>query len=206
MNFNPAKPSRINNDSRCTHRSAAGSRCRTLSSSGSLCAVHAKADAVRREADDLAATLTSGLDEFTSAMPINQFLSRLLLLLAQDRISPRRGAVMAYTANLLLRSVSVMDQQTIAAGNPKNRPVQIIWDLPRPRAGRHGTIGRTMNASMAAKRGRQGTPPGGPAFRRRKPSGCPILALCARVGFLTCFHDRGRLPSFGRLLESGRAR
>jgi hypothetical protein len=133
MNPNSAKPSRINNASRCTHRSAAGARCRTITLSGSLCAVHAKTGAARREAEDLAATLTSGLDEFTSAAPINQFLSRLLLLLAEDRIPPRRGAVMAYTANLLLRSVSVMEQEAEAAVRKgKNRPIKVIWDLPCP--------------------------------------------------------------------------
>src|SRR5579872_5370722 len=98
--MNSAKSSRLNDNSRCTHHSAAG-RCRTLASSGSLCPAHAKRIAVRQEAEDLTAHLTTGLTEFNSAEPINQFLSRLLLLLAQDRISPRRGAVMAYTANLL---------------------------------------------------------------------------------------------------------
>jgi hypothetical protein len=133
-----AKPSRINNASRCTHRTAAGSRCRTLTSSASgvpghgtqnLCAAHAKTDLALREADDLAATLTAGLDEFTSAAPINQFLSRLLLLLAQDRISPRRGAVMAYTANLILRTVTVMQQDT------EKEPVHIEYVIGIPRPG-----------------------------------------------------------------------
>jgi len=132
MNATPAKPSPINNASRCTHRSASGGRCRSLASSGTLCPTHAKSAAVRQEAADLAAHLTAGLSEFTSAEPINQFLSRLLLLLAQDRISPRRGAVMAYTANLLLRSVTVMQHDATQAERAKGRVVNIIWDLPRP--------------------------------------------------------------------------
>jgi hypothetical protein len=127
--MNSAKPSRFNDNSRCTHQSAAG-RCRTLASSGSLCPAHARRVAVRQESVDLAADLTTGLNKFNSAEPINQFLSRLLLLLAQDRISPRRGAVMAYTANLLLRSVTVMQHD--AERTAKDRPVQIIWDIPRP--------------------------------------------------------------------------
>ena len=132
-NTTPAKPRRIRRPPRCTHRSASGGRCHTIPLSGSaLCAAHAKADASRREAEDLAATLTGGIDEFTSAAPVNRFLSRLLLLLAQDRISPRRGAVMAYTANLLLRSVSVMEQEAAAARDPKKHPPRIIWDIPRP--------------------------------------------------------------------------
>src|SRR3990172_11105593 len=105
MNTSLAAPRRSRKPPRCQYRSAAGSRCRTIPSSGSpFCAAHAKTAAERREAEDLASTLTGGLDRFTSAASINQFLSRLLLLLAQDRISPRRGAVLAYTANLILRS------------------------------------------------------------------------------------------------------
>jgi hypothetical protein len=94
--------------SRCQHRTPSGRRCRSNASNtdSSFCDAHTIRAENRREAGELAATLTGGLDEFTSAEPINQFLSRLLFLLAQDRISPRRGAVLAYIANLLLRSIS----------------------------------------------------------------------------------------------------
>ena len=127
MNVTPAKPSRIN-EPRCTQIFSNGKRCRLFAKPNStLCPKHAGT-----EAEELAAALTAGLDEFTSAAPINQFLSRLLLLLAQDRVSPRRGAVMAYTANLILRSVSVMEHETAAAQDPKKHPLKVIWDLPRP--------------------------------------------------------------------------
>jgi hypothetical protein len=124
-----ANPSTISAESRCAHRFANGKRCRMFAQPGStVCSRHAADTAA-----DLAGTLTTGLGQFTSAEPINQFLSRLLLLLAQDRISPRRGAVMAYTANLLLRSVTVMQHDAAEAErDAKNRPVQIIWDIPRP--------------------------------------------------------------------------
>jgi hypothetical protein len=80
---------------------------------------------------DLSAALTEGLAQFTSAAPLNDFLSRLLLLLARDRISPRRAAVLAYITNQLLHTVSVMGQEA-AARNPKNLPPKIIWDIPGP--------------------------------------------------------------------------
>ena len=140
MTASPANSSRINTASRCSQIFSNGKRCRLPAKPNSiLCPKHAAT-----EAEDLAATLTGGLDEFTSATPINQFLSRLLLLLARvravlaarsenhDRISPRRGAVMAYTANLLLRTVSVMQQEAAEANDPKNRPIKVIWDLPCP--------------------------------------------------------------------------
>jgi hypothetical protein len=124
MTDNSAKSSRINHASRCAQLFSNGKRCRLFAKPDStLCPKHAGT-----EAGELAATLTSGLDEFTSVASINQFLSRLLLLLAQDRISPRRGAVMAYTANLLLRSVTVMKQDA------EKEPVHIeyVFDIPRP--------------------------------------------------------------------------
>ena len=119
-----ANSSTISTQSRCTHRFANGKRCRQFARPGSAACLRHAADT----AANLAADLTADLAKFTQAEPINEFLSRLLLLLAQDRISPRRGAVMAYTANLLLRSVSVMHHQAVVA--EKNRPVNIIWDIP----------------------------------------------------------------------------
>ena len=130
MTASSVKSSRFNSASRCTHLSAAGSRCRLNASSGSLCTVHARAESAHREAEDLSVTLTADLDRFTTAEPINQFLSRLLLLLAQDRISPRRGAVMAYTANLLLRSVTVMQHE--AGKNAAPPIIEYVIGIPRP--------------------------------------------------------------------------
>jgi hypothetical protein len=122
--------SRLNAESRCTHRFANGRRCRLFARPGAaVCSRHAAALA-QTDAANLSADLTAGLSEFTTAEPINQFLSRLLLLLAEDRIPPRRGAVMAYTANLLLRSVTVMHHDAERAEN--KRPVNIIWDIPGP--------------------------------------------------------------------------
>ena len=52
-------------------------------------------------AADTPASLTGDLNEFPSAIPINDFLARLILLLAENKISPRRAAVLAYITNQL---------------------------------------------------------------------------------------------------------
>ena len=130
MTASLAKPSRINDATRCTHRFSNGKRCRFLESGSGFCSRHAHNPG--DSTASLSADLTAGLTDFTSAEPINQFLSRLLLLLAEDRISPRRGAVMAYTANLLLRSVTVMQHHAAEASRAKDRTVNIIWDIPGP--------------------------------------------------------------------------
>jgi hypothetical protein len=133
MNTKSANPNPANHSPQYEHRFAKGSQCRMAASGGdtAFCYRHAKLHENQRMTADLAATLTAGLGEFTSAAPINDFLSRLLLLLAQNRISPRRAAVLAYITNQLLRTLSAMEKET-AADDPKNAPVKIIWDLPAP--------------------------------------------------------------------------
>jgi hypothetical protein len=109
-------------------------------SSSTFCADHSCTPSKSRNSVDLSALLTSGLTEFKSAVPINDFLSRLLLNQAQGRIPPRRAAVMAYTCNLLLRTLPAIkhELEVIEGPSEHNGPV-VIWDvtddtddLPRP--------------------------------------------------------------------------
>jgi hypothetical protein len=109
--------SRSSDDSsRCRHASASGQRCRlpVLNEDSQFCTRHAKLPQNQADPDDSpdsSASLTAGLAEFTSAEPVNEFLSRLLLLLGQNRISPRRAAVLAYIANQILRTIAAMDSE-----------------------------------------------------------------------------------------------
>ena len=123
--------SRINVLARCQHRTPAGRQCRFRTSGGPsrLCKRHSTVER-QLHSTDLTATLTDGLGEFKSPAPINDFLSRLLLLLAQDRISSRRAAVLAYITNQLLRTLCAMEKK--AEDDPKNAPVKVIWDLTCP--------------------------------------------------------------------------
>ena len=94
----------------CKHHTRNG-RCRmpVADPLTSLCAEHARRQQKRDHAASLSAELIAGLTEFKSAVPINDFLSRLLLFQAQERIPPRRAAVMAYTCNLLLRTLPAIN-------------------------------------------------------------------------------------------------
>jgi hypothetical protein len=115
----------------CRHRTVSGRRCRlrVLNPESHLCFRHAQLRQKKRHAADLAGDLAGQLTEFTTAADLNTFLSRLLLLQAHDRIAPRRAAVMAYTCNLLLRTLPAMDREI--NGDPDADPV-IIFDMPRP--------------------------------------------------------------------------
>ncbi len=115
----------------CQHHTRKG-RCRMPISdpSAAFCAEHAQRQQKKDKAAALSAELTAGLTEFKSAVPINDFLSRLLLFQAQDRIPPRGAAVMAYTCNLLLRTLPAIQHET----NPESDDgPTIIWDVPRPK-------------------------------------------------------------------------
>src|SRR5712672_70675 len=108
-----AKSSSINNSARCNHRFSNGMRCRLLGFG-------------THDPTEIAATLTVNLDDFTSAAQINDFLARLLLLLAQDKISTRRAAVLAYITNQLLRTLPAIAKEVNA------EPTRIIFDMPGP--------------------------------------------------------------------------
>jgi len=128
-----AKPSFINNPARCTHRFANGMRCRllTLDADASYCTNRARLVENQLESADTAASLTADLKEFRSAIPINAFLARLLLLLAENKISPRRAAVLAYITNQLLRTLPAIDCELNPKEDP-NAPAQIIFGMPGP--------------------------------------------------------------------------
>src|ERR1700738_3538575 len=109
--------------SRCQHRFPSRRRCRLPISDPrtGLCANHAR-ELQQRELADLSSALVGQMTKFDTPDDINDVLSRLLILTSQDRVSPRRAAVIAYICNLLLRSIHKAEDE----------PPQIIFDAPRP--------------------------------------------------------------------------
>ena len=109
--------------SRCQHRFPSRRRCRLPISDPrtGLCANHAR-ELQQRELADLSSALVGQMTKFDTSDDINDVLSRLLILTSQDRVSPRRAAVIAYICNLLLRSIPKAEDE----------PPQIIFDAPRP--------------------------------------------------------------------------
>jgi hypothetical protein len=110
-----AKPTPINTSARCTHRYANGRRCRLYATSANprFCPSHADLPHHRPDPAETAAT------------QINDLLSRLLLLLAQDKISTRRAAVLTYITSQLLRTLPAIDKEG-------DGPAMLIYDAPRP--------------------------------------------------------------------------
>jgi hypothetical protein len=126
-----AKPNTISN-SRCQHRYAHNKRCRLSITNldSAFCPIHSRLPVYEADSSEVAAALTDNLSEFRSAIPINDFLSRVLLLLAQNRISTRKAAVLTFTCSQLLRTLPVIDRELNPPDDDKEPT--IIFDIPRP--------------------------------------------------------------------------
>ena len=91
----------------CQQRTASGRRCRMAVSDpdSALCAKHAADRQKELDQADLSAALIGDIQEFRDPAAINHSLGELYKLQARNKINPRRAAVMAYTASLLLRTL-----------------------------------------------------------------------------------------------------
>jgi hypothetical protein len=112
----------------CSARTPSGRRSRMAISdpASGLCLRHA-AVRLKENSGDFSEALVCGIKEFQSAVDINHVLGELYKLLAANKISPRRGAVMAYTCSLLLRTLPAIDEE------PSDERQLFFFDLPRPK-------------------------------------------------------------------------
>ena len=88
---------------RCQHISPSGRQCRMPHAADLLwCTHHARQQDSKAQ---LALDLLPPIPGFYSGLSINYVIGRVLVLLASDRVSPRKAAVLAYTCQLLLQSL-----------------------------------------------------------------------------------------------------
>ncbi len=133
--MNPQTATAVNDSNsaplHCRHRTASGRRCRMAISDphSGLCHKHAAERQQNLDQADLAAALIGDIEEFRSASDINHSLGELYKLQARNKITPRRAAVMAYTANLLLRTLPAIYAEENAG---QDDSCQLIIDIPRP--------------------------------------------------------------------------
>src|SRR5712672_2153787 len=99
----------------CQQRTPSGRRCRlSISDQDSgLCSKHAALLHKDLDQADHASSLIGDIQEFRSAADINHSLGELYKLQARNKISPRRAAVMVYTASLLLRTLLVLAKENL---------------------------------------------------------------------------------------------
>jgi hypothetical protein len=72
---------------------------------------HARAAIQAKNDASFIPSLVRNLEDFQSATGINQSLGAIHNLLAEGRISPRRGAVLAYINSLLLRTLPSIEEE-----------------------------------------------------------------------------------------------
>jgi hypothetical protein len=122
---------KLNDAGRCIFCYPNHGRCRSQAQNPQtgLCLQHARA-VEPQDTDDLTPELfgevpTGQLPPLQTPEEVNDFLARVVVLLAEGRITPRRATVLTYASSLLLRAAIFIDK----------RPPEIIWDLDRPRIG-----------------------------------------------------------------------
>ncbi len=153
------KDSNLSSTPHCNHRSPKGRHCRLpiADPDSGLCLRHALRHHKAQDDARLASVLTRQSDGFQTAAGIHKSLSHLYRNLADNRISPRRAAVLAYISNLLLRTLPAIEQELdpdAASGAPT-----IIWDFPRPPCDPSENQGQEKNAGRES--GVPGANPGG---------------------------------------------
>ena len=111
MNDKSMKTSTIAANSRCQHRFANGMQCGVplVSEDVHFCVRHAKLAQNQPAEQDLSGVLLRVSQDFQTAQGINFSLAMLFELLAKNRISARRAAVLAYIGSLLLRTHPAID-------------------------------------------------------------------------------------------------
>lgn len=117
----------------CQQRTPSGRRCRLPISdpASGLCPKHAADRHTDLDQADLASSLIGNVQEFLSAADINHSLGELYKLQARNKITPRRAAVMAYTANLLLRTLPVIAAEKLAQSQKEDMNLDFS-DWPGP--------------------------------------------------------------------------
>ena len=95
---------------RCCHRTPSGRQCRFLASHlGSGLCPHHHTEFLEQQNADLSPELLNDSQGFQTAQGINHSLYNLYWLLASNRISPRRAAILAYINSLQLRTLPAID-------------------------------------------------------------------------------------------------
>src|SRR5882762_2545492 len=140
-------------EGRCQHIFPNGKRCRKFASGShlGLCLHHLTESAAigagfqqpPNDSLDLSGELLPELSEFESAIDINKFLAKLLVLVTKGRVSPRRASVLGYITNQLLHSHRAIALDNHLQAQHSGQPIFDFSDWPDPADG-SGIKGRAF--------------------------------------------------------------
>ena len=134
MSTKPSNTSSIAALSRCQHRFANGMRCSvpTPGEEVQFCSRHTRPAETQPLQQDLSAILLKQSQDFQTAQGVNFSLASLYELLAKNRISARRAAVLTHIGGLLLRTHPRIDYDREAHIVDPTKPQPKLPPMPEP--------------------------------------------------------------------------
>ena len=141
-----------------------------------FCRTHSRIRRPRQLEANPLTDLPADLSSLNSYSEVTLFLARVLTLLSENRISPRRAAVLTYIANSILNSLRAAERQTLLlAKNPPDEPLNIDWSAmtrvepdppasPEPSSELPGSAAAISDQTLA------------PALATSESDPCPSLA------------------------------
>jgi hypothetical protein len=148
-------------DDRCRHYTAKGRRCRlaVLDPASGLCFRHVGRQFLSSAGEDLSPAFLGLLSGFQSASQIHAFVTQVTVLLVQNRLSTRRAAVLAYLAQILLRTLPAIDLELHPAAHQDDQnDNSIVLDIPCAVATRAQDPERAFYKRMSTLYGSSPTP------------------------------------------------
>ena len=118
---------------RCQHYTTSGRRCKLpVETPGKLlCFTHAR-ELMKADTLNLKTALLTGHQGFQTAQGINNTLGNLYILLANNYISPRRAAVLAFINSLQLRTLPAIDADQAAGITDPTAPKEVLAEPDTP--------------------------------------------------------------------------
>jgi hypothetical protein len=118
---------------RCAFRFANRHRCRLPLTplSAPFCHLHSSFRPDDLDSINLAPALLGDLTELTTAVDMQTALSKLFILLAQNRVTTKKASVLTYIIQQLLRTLPAIERELNPQSSEDDATVLIV-DIPRP--------------------------------------------------------------------------
>jgi hypothetical protein len=110
-------------DNRCQYNSSSGRRCRNLaardtsraSGLSNFCVSHSQLEQQYINTKSVTKELLGDMDNFRTAVAVNDVLGRLFVLQAENRIPIRNAMALSYTAQVILSSIDAVREEVVSA-------------------------------------------------------------------------------------------
>ncbi|MFZ0821857.1 MAG: hypothetical protein WAM91_17470 [Candidatus Acidiferrales bacterium] len=109
---------KINEQTRCTYRTANGRRCQMpfAPNHTALCAQHALQELQLHDSKIVTEEILGPLGDFRSAFAVNRALGKLFALTAENRIPVRNALALAYIGQLMIQTLHPIKEETTEMG------------------------------------------------------------------------------------------